>query len=147
MVLELLIVLDRSITRAVMKTSIDICLQSLGSDVQCVISHQPLMGCLTSPFSLLISFITLCFFFSFSFSLSLTFFFSPLSSRSLSFALSLVKCSEEVDGGRAMVQVSTVKKKEEKSIKVQMFSLTSFRFTSPTLLVNPGQEFNPLPLL
>lgn len=59
----------------------------------CASFHQPLIGCLTSPFSLLISFITLCFFFSFSFSRSLTFF--SLSSRSLSFALSLVEWSVE----------------------------------------------------
>lgn len=57
--------------------------------------HQPLMGCLTSPFSLLISFIILCFF-SFSRSFSLTFFFfSSRSSLSPSFALSLVECSVE----------------------------------------------------
>lgn len=66
--------------------------------------HQPLMGCLTSPFSLLISFITLCFFFSFSFSLSFTFFFS-LSSWSLSFALSLVECSVEAEKERFQVLV------------------------------------------
>lgn len=58
----------------------------------CVCFHQPLMGCLTSPFSLLMSFMALCFFFSFS--LSLNFFFS-LSSLSRSFALSLLECSVE----------------------------------------------------
>lgn len=74
----------------------------------CVCYHQPLIGCLTSPFSLLISFITLCFFFSLSF--SLTFFFS-LSSRSLSFALSLVECSveaERVKGFRSLVGTNTL---------------------------------------
>lgn len=56
-----------------------------------IFSFSSLIGCLTSPFSLLISFITLCFL-SFSRSFSLTFFFSR-SSRSRSFALSLVECS------------------------------------------------------
>lgn len=52
------------------------------------------MGCLTSPFSLLMSFTTLCFFFSFS--RSLNFFFS-LSSLSRSFAFSLLECSVEAE--------------------------------------------------